>query len=202
MKLSVLPAAALCLGLFGCAASAPVTPANYQFDPGSTTALDLCLVLTERVMHLGEDKLGGMSEDAAMQSWTSGTPGSHTLSAEVVHGVYLDSFDNAGDYGIGYFGRCAAKYAQVPEAGLGKAQHCFAKALLVQNVEYLREQGKSKAEAYQSLAGLRPDALKEIVENVYGLPQPRPNIRLEAFEACIGKTANWGAQAVPQTPMN
>jgi hypothetical protein len=188
--------------LCGCATSAPVTPENYRFASTQWTTLDICMLFSEKVIYLAEEKLRGVSKDDAMREWVNGKTGMHSLSADTVTKVYTDSFDNAGTYGILFFGQCAVENAQVSEVGLSKAQHCFAKAMIVHDVELTREQGKSKQEAYQDNAGLNPDMAKDIVENVYGLPEPKRGIELDAFGACIGAAPDWGAKVVPPAPFN
>lgn len=162
------------------------------------TAMLFCVGLTDTAWTNAQQKLNGVSLDAAKKRYDGRLDDkSRELVFQIVDKVYTDSFTNAWDYGLSFFGECAQNVANVGKDRSGVAKYCMQSSMTGSIAWEYKNEGKPKDTAYQELAKLG-DAGRSIIDRVYAESEPRAEVGTGEWVSCMQQHASAPAPAPAQ----
>ena len=107
------------------------TTPRIDYTEKEYTGLLGCVGLTDTAWKSASQKLAGISIDDAKKIYDGRLEGAlKTLNLHVVDKVYGDSFTNAWNYAVTFYGECAQNVADVGKDRSGLANYCTQNSII------------------------------------------------------------------------
>lgn len=107
------------------------------------------------------------------------------LSLLIVDQVYKDSFTNAWEYAVSFFGECALNLANVPKDRSGLAGYCMQNAMIGMVAWESKNAGQPIENVYQSFARFNSPTPRSIIDRAYASSNRREEIGLNEWKSCM-----------------
>lgn len=154
------------------------------------TGMLFCVGLTDTAWTNAQQKLNGVSLEDAKKHYDGRLDDkSRELVLQIVDKVYTDSFTNAWDYGLSFFGECAENVAHVGKDRSGVARYCMQSSMTGSIAWEYKNEGKPKDTAYQELAKLGNTG-RSIIDRVYAESKPRAEVGTGEWVSCMQQLAS------------
>lgn len=98
--------------------------------------------------------------------------------------VYGDTFTNAWEYAVSFFGQCAQDLANVAKDRLSPASYCMQNSMIGATAWDYKNSGQPAENAYQHFANLAGSDPHSIIERVYAGSKSRVEVAWGEWESC------------------
>src|SRR5580704_4553068 len=158
-----------------------------------------CVGLTDTAWKSASQKLAGVSIDDAKKIYDGHLEGAlKTLNLHVVDKVYGDSFTNAWDYAVTFYGECAQNVADVGKDRSGLANYCMQNSIISMAAWEYKNAGEPVENVYQHFGKLSevPTA-RSIIDRVYAGSKSRADTSLDEWQSCAKPLVSQTSSAPP-----
>ncbi|HKV25793.1 MAG TPA: hypothetical protein VJN93_14460 [Candidatus Acidoferrum sp.] len=144
-----------------------------------------CVGMTDTAWTNAAQKLKGVSLADATKYYDGRLQGSpKDMALLIVNQVYKDSFTNAWDYAVSFFGDCALNIAKVGKDRSGPANYCMQNSMIAMTAWEYRNSGQPIENVYPQFAKLGATP-RSIIDRVYAGSLPRAQTGLDLWESCV-----------------
>jgi hypothetical protein len=159
----------------------------------------LCLGMTDTAWTNASQKLNGVSLADAKKHYDGRLEGEPKhMALLIVDYVYKDSFTNAWDYAVSYFGKCAENVANVANERSGFANYCMQNSMIGMTAWEYRNSGQPVENVYQHFGTLGAEATpRSIIDRVYASSKPRFDTALDEWKSCMQPLLSETSSAPP-----
>jgi hypothetical protein len=158
-----------------------------------------CVGLTDTAWKSASQKLAGVRIDDAKKIYDGRLEGAlKTLNLHIVDKVYGDTFTNAWDYAVSFYGECAQNVADVGKDRSGLANYCMQNSIISMAAWEYRNAGEPVENVYQYFGKFSevPTA-RSIIDRVYAGSKSRPNTALDVWQSCAKPLVSQTSSAPP-----
>ncbi|HXE36288.1 MAG TPA: hypothetical protein VN087_20405 [Verrucomicrobiae bacterium] len=111
--------------------------------------------------------------------------------------VYGDSFTNAWDYAVSFFGQCAQDIANVGKDRSSLASYCMQNSMIGGTAWDYKNSGQPAENAYQHFANLAGSAPHTIIDRVYAGSKSRIDVAWGEWQSCMKPLISQSGSAPP-----
>ncbi len=111
--------------------------------------------------------------------------------------VYGDSFTNAWDYAVSFFGQCAQEMANVGKDRSSLASYCLQNSMIGATAWDYKNAGQPAENAYQHFANLAGSAPHTIIDRVYAGSKSRVDVTWGEWQSCMKPLISQSSSAPP-----
>jgi hypothetical protein len=198
MKVHHLVCAAILVLLAGNAWGQNATP-KIEYTDKEYTGLLLCEGMTDTAWTNASQKLKGVSIDDAKKVYDGRLEGAlKTLALHVIDKVYGDSFTNAWDYAVSFYGECAQNAANVGKDRSDLANYCMQRAMIGMTAWEYKKASQPVENVYKTLGKISevPSA-RSVIDRVYAGSKSRADTALDEWQSCVKPFVSQASSSSP-----
>lgn len=144
-----------------------------------------CFGMTDTAWTNASQKLNGVSLEDAKKHYDGRLEGKQKdMALLIVDTVYKDTFTNAWDYAVAFFGECAKNIANVEVNRSRLANYCMQNSMIALTAWEYRNSGQPIEDVYQQFAKLGATP-RSIIDRVYAGSKPRADTGLDEWKSCM-----------------
>lgn len=172
--------------------------ASTTYSDKEYSGLLRCVGMTDTAWTNAAQKLNGVSLEDARKHYDGKLEGTmKQLALLVVDQVYKDSFTNAWDYAVSFFGECALNMASVGKDRSNLANFCMQNSMIGMTAWEYKSNGQPIETVYQHFANLNGVMPHAIIDRVYVGSKSRADISMDEWKSCMQPLL---AQSSPAAP--
>ena len=180
------------------------TTPRISYTDKEYTGLLRCHGMTDVAWTNAVQKLNGVSQEDAKKHYDGRLEGRmKDLALLVVNQVYKDSFTNAWDYAVSFYGECAQNIADVGKDRSNLANYCMQNSMIGMTAAEYRISGQPVEDAYRHLGKLGAKATpRSIIDRVYAGSKSRAEAGLDEWQSCMKPLVSQSSSAPPPPQSN
>lgn len=159
----------------------------------------LCHGMTDTAWTNAVQKLNGVNIEDAKKHYDGRLEGAlKDLTLHIVDTVYNDSFTNAWDYAVSFYGECAQNVAKVGKDRSGLANYCMQNSMIGMTAAEYRTSGQPVEKAYQYFGKLGAEpTLRSVIDRVYAGSKSRADAGVDEWQSCMKPLISQAGSAPP-----
>jgi len=165
------------------AGSATTEKPQRQYTQAEYERMTTCVEMADISLHTAIRKRGGMALADAQNIYRT-QPDPETRMA-IVEQVYADKVNNAWDYTVRHFQRCAITTAQVPQARLQMASYCMQRQMIGDLSYSFKANERPITDAYAYFANFKSPVVKQIIDAVYATNASKEDVKAQLWAGCM-----------------
>ena len=175
------------------------TAPQISYTDKEYTGLLRCHGMTDVAWTNAVQKLNGVSLEDAKKHYDGRLEGrTKDLALLVVNQVYKDSFTNAWDYAVSFYGECAQNIADVGKDRSKLANYCMQNSMIGMTAAEYRIGGEPVANAYRYFGKLGAEATpRSIVDRIYAGSKSRAEAGIDEWTSCMKPLISQSGSAPP-----
>jgi len=175
------------------------TTPEISYTDKEYTGLLACHGMTDVAWTNAVQKLKGVSLEDAKKHYDGRLEGRmKDLALLVVNQVYKDSFTNAWDYAVSFYGECAQNIADVGKDRSGLANYCMQNSMIAMTAAEYRTSGQPVENAYHYFGKLGDEKTpRSIIDRIYTGSKARAETGLDEWQSCMKPLVSQSSTASP-----
>jgi len=175
------------------------TPPRIDYTVKEYNGLLACVGMTNTAWTNASQKLKGVSIDDPKKVYDGRLEGAlKTLTLHVIDKVYGDSFTNAWDYAVSFYGECAQNVADVGKDRSSLANYCMQNSIIGMTAWEYANAGQPVENVYQLFGKLgEVPTARSIIDRVYAGSKSRADIALDEWQSCAKPLVSQSSSAPP-----
>jgi len=163
------------------------TRPNISYTNKEYSGLLECHGMTDTAWTNAVQKMAGVKIEDAKKRYDERLEGPlKNLALHIIDRVYSDSFTNAWDYAVSFYGECAQNVADVAKDRSDSAAFCMQNSMIAMTAAEYRTNGQPVESAYHYFGSLGDEKTpRSIIDRIYTGSKSRAETGLDEWQSCI-----------------
>jgi hypothetical protein len=175
------------------------TPPSIGYKDKEYSGLLECEGMTDTAWTNAVQKLNGVKIEDAKKRYDGRLKDTlKSLALHIIDKVYSDSFTNAWDYAVSFYGECAQNVADVGKDRSNSAAFCMQNSMIAMTAAEYRTSGQPVENAYHYFGKLGDEKTpRSIIDRIYTGSKSRAETGLDEWQSCMKPQVAQSSTASP-----